>query len=692
MALVALAVAALAGHAAAQEKGPPWKVAPPPAWVADLRLPDRAGVHGKEATSGRVYLLLDHQVRVGVPTIEYNRQAWTIVSTEGVQDASEIQIDFDPTYQRLAIHHVRLLRNGRDVFSFRANDVRVIQQEADLDQRIYSGQLTAVVFLRDLRPGDTLDYAYSLEGANPILGGAYDDVLWLQYGSPVQLLRHRITLPAARPLHVARRNTALVPAETAGGGWRTYTWEARDVPADVSDEDEPSWFDPAPRVEISTFGSWGEVARWALALFESQDRRSPAITALADQWRHAPGGLSASAALAVRFVQDEVRYLGIELGPNSHQPHPPEQVLQQRFGDCKDKALLLVALLRELGVDAAPALVNTARREHVGENAPSAFAFDHAIVQANLAGRALWIDATESEKGGPIEDWDPPRFARALVLRPGADRLTIIEPREPSEPLVQVNETYTIGAERTPTRLDVLTTYRRGEADDMRRTLASTARSDLAKEYLDYYAREFSDIRPLGTPRSHDDREHNVVTVTESYEVKTFWKHGERELDAWQVRSSLPKTAASTRTSPLDVPHPVHVVHEVLLRAPRPFRLTGRKATIDAQAFAFSSSVAVEGTELRLSFAYRSRADSVGPEAIKAHQEAIGALKDELSLVLTSDLSEAGEGAGAVERIRIWLLGLLAGGALAAAARIGWRRVRRRRLRLGRRGAGEGQR
>ena len=67
------------------------------------------------------------------------------------------------------------------MFSFRPSNVRVIQPEAGLDEQIYSGQLTAVVFLRDLRPGDTLDYAYSLEGPNPILAGAYDDTLWLQY-------------------------------------------------------------------------------------------------------------------------------------------------------------------------------------------------------------------------------------------------------------------------------------------------------------------------------------------------------------------------------------------------------------------------------------------------------------------------------------------------------------------------------
>jgi len=666
--------------ATAQSGARAWTVGPPGAWVRPQALPSADTPLRAAADSGRLYLLVDHQVRVGTPVSDYHRFAWTALSTAGVQNASEIQVRFDPAYERLVIHHVRLLREGKDVFSFRPADVRVIQQERSLDEQIYSGELTAVIFLRDLRPGDTLDYAYSLDGANPIISGAYDDELSLAYDAPVRLVRHVVQVPAGHSLSIAPRNTRIVPTEEASGAWRTYTWSVTDVPATAADDDEPGWFDPDPRIGVSSFGSWADVADWARGLFDEQLQPSPEITALANRFRAVPGGPRAAAAEATRFVQDEVRYLGIEMGPSSHQPHPPAQVLRQRFGDCKDKALLLVAVLRELGIDAVPALVDTERRRGLDAEQPSPFAFDHAIVQAVIDGRTVWIDATESDMGGALEDRDPPEFERALVLRPGTRALTTIPLPDTREPGVVLKETITIGRDGRPTRLDAETTFRRTEADGMRSHLATTPAQELAKSYLEDYARDFPDIKALGAPVVRDDRARNVVVVSESYEVTSFWKNGKRDLRAWSIENHLPTRVGATRATPLAVPHPMHVRHELVVRADAAFHLGKYDAHIDGQAFAFTSALRASGREMTLVFDYRSLADSVLPEGMKAHTQAMERLDDALSFVLASDLTSPDapqEG---------WAETTLAGGALsltlaAVLAIVAAVRVRRRRSR-----------
>src|SRR5215471_25118 len=289
LALIAVSLLACASVSAAPRTDRQWTLGPPAAWVQELPLPPPV-TQDSGVASGKVYLLVDHQVRIGAQTVEYERRAWTPTSSEGVQNASEIKIHFEPTYQRLVIHYVRLLRQGRDVFSFNPADVRVIQQETDLDERIYTGELTAVVFLRDLRPGDTLDYAYSLEGANPILDGGFDDVLPLAYRAPVRVLRHVVNVPAGTALRFTARQTAVAPRIVTAGSWTSYTWEAHDVPGYLSDEDEPGWFDPEPRVEVGTFDSWGSVARWATKLYDGQIRRSAALDEIAGRWRADAGG------------------------------------------------------------------------------------------------------------------------------------------------------------------------------------------------------------------------------------------------------------------------------------------------------------------------------------------------------------------------------------------------------------------
>jgi hypothetical protein len=242
LALILLWLAALSLSSAAAEgtaASADWTVAPPARWVSELPLSSSETPLKSGASSGRLYLLVDHQVSIGPTLVDYHRFAWTPLSTAGVQNASEIQIAFDPAFQRLVIHHVRLLREGRDVFSFRPADVRVIQQERSLDEQIYSGELTAVVFLRDLRPGDVLDYAYSLEGTNPIVRAAYDDDLRLAYDSPVRVVRHLVRAPEGVALHVTARHTTLAPHVERSNGWQVHTWEAHDVMTRASDEDEP---------------------------------------------------------------------------------------------------------------------------------------------------------------------------------------------------------------------------------------------------------------------------------------------------------------------------------------------------------------------------------------------------------------------------------------------------------------------
>jgi hypothetical protein len=636
--VVALLLAVVpVGHAQPSPRA--WTVSPPAAWIDALPLPAGDTPLRTSAAGGRLYQLVDHQVRAGSTVTDYHRYAWTALTTAGVQNASEIQLAFDPSFERLVIHHVRLLRAGRDVFGFRPSDVRVIQQERDLDEQIYSGQLTAVIFLRDLRPGDTLDYAYSIEGANPILGGGLDDELPLVYDAPVRLVRHVVQVPVGTRLSITPRHTTLAPRVETSGGWETYTWSAADAVASSPDEDEPGWFDPDPRVEVGTFLSWKDVADWARQLFEEQAQPSSELTDLIARLRATPGGARGAAAEATRFVQDEVRYLGIEMGPSSHRPQPPGQVLRQRFGDCKDKSLLLVALLRAVGVDAAPALVDTTRRRGLDEVSPSPFAFDHAIVHAVIEGREVWIDATESDVGGALEDRDPPEFERALVLRPGTRGLTVIPLPNRAEPALTLEETFTVGQSGSPTRLDVVSTFRRGEADAARRDVASTSAEELAKSYLDDYMRDDAEIKALAAPVVRDDREKNVLVISESYELPAFWKNGRRELRGWEVADHLPTRVAATRATPLAIPHPVHVRHVVVVRAGRRLRLGRFDETVTGHAFVLEAAAQASGNELRLVFDYRSLSDAVLPEQMKTHAKDVERVEDALSFQLDADLT-----------------------------------------------------
>lgn len=653
-----------------------WTIGPPPDWVVPTSVAYAGEQPVGEVPSGIYYLLVDHQVRVRDTAIHYYRRAWTALSSAGVQSASEISLSFDPSYQRLVIHHVRLVRDGRPVGSFAKEDVRVIHAEQDLAERIYDGGLTALVFLKDLRVGDTVDYAYSIEGANPVLGGRLEANLPLAFGTPVRRLRHLVLMPAGRALSIRAHETTLEPIVASEPGGRSYLWEATGVPAVEEEDGEPVWFDAFPGVQVGEFRSWAEVAQWARALFMERSTHSPDVRRLAQQLRSRNAGALERMTAAVRFVQDEVRYLGIEMGPNSLQPHEPEQTLQQRFGDCKDKSLLLVALLRELGTDAAPALVSTRLGRALDARRPSPFVFDHAIVEIQLGQRRVWVDPTVSHQGGRPESWAPPLFERALVLRRGTDHLATIPVPASETPLVEVEERYRTATDGSA-RLEVRTTYRDREADDARAFFAAETRSDVAKRYLNFYSQGDPEIQSSGKLTIADERDANQLVVSESYALPSFWTDGARGLTAWRIGEELKTPATTIRTAPFALDFPAYVSHRVSVRPAAVFASGACDTDVEAAGLAFSRRCARSDGELRLAFSLRSLHDAVGPKEMKDYLTTVQRIQSELRWQVRAPT--AGPGGDA---LAIWIgLGMLGTATFAGSLWMGARGLRRARRR-----------
>lgn len=603
-------------------------VGPAPSWVVDPGVPE-PGPAAEGESEGARYLLFDHEV-LAAPGVRhvYRRTVWRAETTAGVQDASEIAISFDPSYERLVLHHARITRGGRTAWSFSPREVRVIAAEKDLEARLYNGELTATVLLRDLRVGDSVDYAYSLVGENPVLGGRFDAVLWLGSTVPVDLIQRRLVWRRPGPPRLALRAGAKPPSVEAGAEGTAYTWQERGHGPAEAEERTPAWYVPHPRVEVSEFASWEEVARHAAELFSPVEDAAPSIDALARRLRLEGADEDARVLRAVRFVQDEVRYLGLEMGPHSHRPHAPAETLRRRFGDCKDKSALLVAVLRRLGVTAWPALVSTSARGTVEERLPSLFAFDHVIVAIRMGEALVFVDATASEQGGPVRGRAAPPYARALLVDRGSPGFVPIPESRPEAPSTEVEETFLVADWKAPARLEVVTTYRGDDADEMRQGAAREARIETSKRYRDFYEREHASARTLGLPKVEDDRERNVVVVREAYEITDFWREGSHDFRAWLVDEWLRAPKKLERTAPLALAHPAFVKHTLTLRLPGRPDLDPMQETVAGPGFSMDARWIVRGNEARLEYTYRTLRSSLPPAQVKAHVEKVGRAAD----------------------------------------------------------------
>ena len=616
VAAAALLLAASA-DAAAQRA---YAIGPAERWVKAIPVAQSGSPPAGRVTYGYELLLDDRQDRVDpAGRTMFHHIAYWLLDKQAVQEHSQIEIVFDSSYQQLILHTVRILRGGRPIDELRASRIRVVQRESRVDYQVYDGSLSLILLMEDVRQGDVVEYSYTLRGGNPVFGSHYMSSIVVQSDVPLGRLEFRLLWPSTRRLYIRKEATGLEPVIRPAGPYVEYEWQATNVPPRVLDADLPSWYDPFPELQLSDFPTWRAVAAWGDSLFSSvADGVTPASLAAPLATIRSSTRSSADAAVAaLRWVQDEVRYLGVEIGVNSHKPAAPGAVVQRRYGDCKDKALLLVMLLRQLGVTAHVALVSTGYLEHIGRFAPTADLFDHAIVEAEIGGRTYWVDPTELYQRGTLESATPV-FGAALVLGGTSDSLLPIPAVATAKPLTEIMVALQLHGVDSAATMTVNTRYSGSAADGIRSSMRENSAQELQRRYEDYYAELYPAIQSEQPPTAEDDEAHNDIHTREQYRVPEFWHPSVQDdseyvgtFEPLELSRSLPTGSGATRTMPLDVAYPVHIIYTIEADLTQGWNIAPRTETITTPAMRFTRTIKATGRQLMLSYEYETVADHV---------------------------------------------------------------------------------
>lgn len=609
-----------------------------PAWVL-VDIPAHSAPAAAEATDGVEYLAVDRQIRLTSRGSEtYTRIVQRLVSEAGVDEASSMTFDFDPHSDRITLHAVKLLRDGQVVEQLGRARETVMQREDGLESGLLDGTLTLSLLLEDVRPGDVIDYSYTLHHYDEVLGNRYFDSLTTQWSDPVAWSRVRLLQPVDRKLTIQLHGMDATPVIATHGDLKETTWVWRNLAGIPGESERPDWHILYPRLRMSEWRNWSEVVQWGLAEY-SNDRATPRLQHQIEQWR----SLSAAEQIvsAVRFVQDQVRYTGIEIGPGAYRPTDPDRVLERRYGDCKDKVLLLTALLRALGIDANPALVNTSMLDRLDTVLPSPGVFDHAIVRIRHEGATYWFDATSSLQGGSLESMAQAHYGSALVIAPGVTTLESIPPMVKPEPTIDVVEKFDLRkGVRGVGSLEVTTTYLGASADGMRRDLKSQTANDISIKYLDYYRDWYPGVKAKGKPAWRDDRNANRVEITEHYDIDPAFdpqNDGSLEfsINPYIVRTQATAPSLTVRTTPLAVTHPVNVRYRATVLLPESWTVATGAETIEDPAFSYRSETKYANQRLDASYEFRSLADVVDASRAKAYAGKLAAVLDDAGYSFT---------------------------------------------------------
>ena len=693
---VLLVVTFLAGTAPHSAHGSPrgYDARPVPSWVLRAE-PEAATTAGDDrARGGMIDELVDDQYRLGVTVEHYAHRVRRVVSSAGLENAGELEVEVDPSSEQLAIHGIHVVRGGTRIDVLGSSAPHAVQEDSG-DERTYSDRVREVFVVPDLRVGDVVDLEYTIVGQNSVFDGHFVRTASLVAGLFAERLRVRLLVPAARARALATQvaGIALSPTERDVGADHELVWDRHQVSALEFEEGAPAWFEAHPVIRWSEFASWADVAQWGMTLFDRPEQAADEqISARAKEIQKAHQAPAEQTLAALDFVQNEVRYLGIEPGEHSHLPHPPADILAQRFGDCKDKSLLLVRILGVLGIDARVALVNPELGAHVADRLPSPLVFNHAIVRVRIDGKTYFIDPTRSYQAGPLEIRSALDYGRALVLAPGTADLENIPERKPNGPTIESRSVYGIGKGAAEATLTVATTYRGDEADGERRALAEVSRAEVQKRYLNFYSGDEPSIQVAGELEIQDDTATDELEVREKYVIPDYWKTGEAHIDAESVRHRLKKPSTVRRTSPLAIPYPVFVRDTIELHmrhGPAP-RFESRK--LQDRAMTYEQSGHAEGAVLFVTYELRTRQAVLPLEAVPAHLDLIGSIHETLGATIPDGTPRKADvpwtpGERRALYVGLGIVGLITGVFFARRLRFV---IRRRRYRRGAQlGAGE---
>jgi transglutaminase-like putative cysteine protease len=311
-----------------------------------------------------------------------------------------------------------------------------VQEDPDIfgDGRVLRGPLPAT------GPGVVVEQEVTVRDTAAFFAGGTVELADVTAAVPVVHARVVIDAPAAVPLRYASR---LLPAvtprdETLAGPppRRRLTFDYRDLPAD---EDAEAALPPetprSPYLAFSTGSSWADVARRYSAIVDAAIHAAPprtgpgapagATAELAALVRAAGGPASSQLETMSRVLRrlGDIRYTGVELGQGGILPRPPAETLRRKFGDCKDKAVLLVAALRLLDIPAYVALLSAGEdQQDIDQELPGFGGFNHAIVVVP-GSPEVWIDPTDRfARPGELPPDDQGRLA--LIASPSTSGLT----------------------------------------------------------------------------------------------------------------------------------------------------------------------------------------------------------------------------------------------------------------------------
>jgi len=316
-----------------------------------------------------------------------------IQSQAGVEEFGQLVFGYSSATEKLEVEYVRVRKPDGQVVVTPESTAQDFAPDVLKEAPMYSDYRQRHISVAALQPGDTLEYRTVIRVLTPLAAGNF----WYEYTFPkgVVVNEDRLEIDIPKSREVKLKTPTRKPEIQETGDRRIYTWAVQGIqPERDKDRDKDEDEETGPDVQLTTFTDWKQVAQWYARLQGERLTVDDSVRKKAQELTRGADTPTEKARRLYDFVARNVRYVSISLGVGRYQPHSAMDVLQNGYGDCKDKHTLFSALLRAEGIQSYPVMIHSTRKLDV--DVPSPAQFDHVITAARLGtGTGLtWLDTT----------------------------------------------------------------------------------------------------------------------------------------------------------------------------------------------------------------------------------------------------------------------------------------------------------
>ena len=614
---------------------------PSPQWSTRVNY-SKDYLPGNHHTSdGYTYLFSDTQVNL-IKKERYHSIAMKITDENGLSEVSSITIDYDKEYEQLKFNHVHIIRNNKTIDVLKLQKPEILRRETGLEKGITDGELTLYLEVNDLRVGDILEYSYTKKGWNPIK----KDFLFLRYNLafsvPIGKIHVSFITNQKNKYTYKLTNAANKPTVEKVNGATRYTWLADNPTVITHNDNEPYWYNPYPQVFFYSKSTWNQLARHMRTLYSSDQTLSKEIKDLLSEIKSNNDKPNDQILEAIRYVQNNIRYMGNENGIYGYKPRHPNTIMDKKSGDCKEKSWLLCTLIKELGHRAYPMLVNTDYGYRLKEFPASLESFDHCVTCLIANGDTIYVDPTISNQGGDLKNICFPNYHHGLIIDKNTKDLVDIPCTYTKETIIE--ETYNIPDLSGTAELHVKSTYKGTEADNQRSNFKNSSKQNMQDGYLEFYAGTYPQIDTLKMLSFEDDLLKNEFIVYESYKLQNIWE----TLDSTKPKDITTYFYAQTlkgllnidvepqRQSPMLLRHKRKIDQTIIVYLPKTWNLDSEVDSIKGPGFEFHKNIKYENKKLTLNYTHFINKPFITKDEYNTYVEQNQKVREELSYGIIS--------------------------------------------------------